>query len=346
MNRVRAPEDTWDRIAPLLGVFGITRLADVTGLDNLGIPVVMAVRPLAPTLSVHQGKGSTLLLARVSAAMEAIEFHHAESACPPAALTSAADRLGLPYDVMSLDMDPGTLFTPATPVEWVEASGIVSGRPALVPLDCVRLPTRRRRPGLRSSTNGLASGNTVAEAALHGLYELLERQAVCQSFVDLTTVTDDRCVPLIDRIRTAGAYLEVAQAPEVMGVRCFLARVWSEDFPVMAAGSGAHSDPGIALSRAIAEAAQSRLTAITGTRDDTLPLYDRVRAGIVKPPEPPSPQYGWRGGVDARFDTVEDEFGRLARRVRRHTGSEPLLVELAAREEYAVVKVVAPGLST
>jgi ribosomal protein S12 methylthiotransferase accessory factor len=63
-HRVRTPEQTLEIITPRLADYGITRLADVTGLDDLGVPVVMAVRPLAATLSVAQGKGATLELAK------------------------------------------------------------------------------------------------------------------------------------------------------------------------------------------------------------------------------------------------------------------------------------------
>ena len=77
---------TLEMIGPLLGRFGITRLADITGLDFLGVPVAQAVRPCAATVTVSQGKGATLAAAMVSAAMEAIELHHAENAVPPPAL--------------------------------------------------------------------------------------------------------------------------------------------------------------------------------------------------------------------------------------------------------------------
>jgi ribosomal protein S12 methylthiotransferase accessory factor len=46
-HRVRSPERTLEIITQRLASFGITRLADVTGFDDLGIPVVMAVRPLS-----------------------------------------------------------------------------------------------------------------------------------------------------------------------------------------------------------------------------------------------------------------------------------------------------------
>src|SRR5919202_3278663 len=82
-HRARFPEETWDIIEPKLTRFGITRIADVTGLDTIGIPVALGIRPLARSLSVSQGKGQTSTLAKVSAAMESIELWHAEHAYPP-----------------------------------------------------------------------------------------------------------------------------------------------------------------------------------------------------------------------------------------------------------------------
>ena len=52
---------------------GITRIANVTGLDRTGIPVVMVVRPNARSVAVSQGKGLTLAAAKASGVMEAAE---------------------------------------------------------------------------------------------------------------------------------------------------------------------------------------------------------------------------------------------------------------------------------
>jgi ribosomal protein S12 methylthiotransferase accessory factor len=118
-HRVRTPEQTLEIITPRLMDYGITRLADVTGLDSLGVPVVMAVRPLAATLSVAQGKGVTLELAKVSAAMECIEFWHAEEAVPAPGMTGIpAASLGLDYRVSDLEEDASSLITEHAPLDW------------------------------------------------------------------------------------------------------------------------------------------------------------------------------------------------------------------------------------
>ena len=57
---------------------GVSRLAEVTDLDLIGIPVFQAIRPAGLSLSVHQGKGVTREAAMIGALMEALECDHAE----------------------------------------------------------------------------------------------------------------------------------------------------------------------------------------------------------------------------------------------------------------------------
>src|SRR5215467_3082672 len=79
------------RARKLFGAFGITRVANVTGLDCIGIPVVMVCRPNARSLSVSQGKGIDLDAARASGLMESIELFHAERINLPLKLGSWND---------------------------------------------------------------------------------------------------------------------------------------------------------------------------------------------------------------------------------------------------------------
>jgi ribosomal protein S12 methylthiotransferase accessory factor len=94
--------DSWAAIDARLGEMRITRVANVTGLDDIGVPVVMACRPMARTLSVFQGKGLTLEAARVSGAMEAIETFHAEEKLELPART--ATRAELAGQVSAVDL--------------------------------------------------------------------------------------------------------------------------------------------------------------------------------------------------------------------------------------------------
>ncbi|MDT8913108.1 YcaO-like family protein [Amycolatopsis sp. PS_44_ISF1] len=353
-HRVRRPEDTWAAVEPLLPRYGITRIADVTGLDVLGIPVMMAVRPLARSLTVSQGKGHTPLLARISAAMESIELWHAENVpLDPVHRATPARELGLPYEIAGIVTDEGSLVTERTPLDWVAATDTHSGRPAPVPWPMVGLPHQVRPwdpPGFLWSTNGLASGNSRAEAALHAIYEVIERDALSRiprgapwQYLDPGSLDDDVCAPLIDRIRAGGATVRITTVDSRFGVPCFAARVWSQDFPVACGGWGTHLDPHVALSRALTEAVQSRLTGIAGSRDDLPAVYERVRVSTEDLTPAPGPTRAWAGSEPpgpGAFDDVEAELAWLSKRVHEVTGTGPLLADLSTTGEFSVVKVL------
>jgi ribosomal protein S12 methylthiotransferase accessory factor len=356
-HRCREPGQTLAAIGPLLGEYEITRLADVTGLDTLGIPVVMAIRPRAATLTVSQGKGATLDAAAVSAAMEAIELWHGEFGVPDAACRGAAVGLELGYRVAELTDLPGSLVTEHTVLDWIPARTI-SGTSTMVPRDLVRMGPRK--PGewafhaLTASSNGLASGNTRAEAIAHALHELIERDA-CAAFaaspppspvsVDLATVPD-YCAAMVCRIQEGGGGLQVVAVPNLFGIPCFLAYLRVEDAFWIASGSGAHSDAAVALSRAITEACQSRLTVIAGSRDDITPELYRPLAEAALPLAAEA-RTKWRdaiAGLGWACGTDEEEAEEASRRISEVTGAEPIVVDLTERPELAVVKVLAPQL--
>lgn len=362
-HRTRHPDQTWEAIRPLLMAYGITRVADVTGLDDLGIPVTMAVRPLARTLSVAQGKGATLAAARVSGAMEAIEAWHGERAVPTADVRAPADDLALPYPVTALESHPGSLVTGRTVLDWITACSAPAGEPVLVPAACVQLGREAHgqwRLHLPSaSTNGLASGNTRAEAVVHALAELIERDTISAltdrrgrgRLIDPDSIEDEHCAALISRVRAAGAWLELWHLPNRFNVPVMSCYLWREDQPaLLVSGSGAHLDPHVALSRAITEAAQSRLTQITGSREDIHPAA--YRPSVHRGPQPATSRgTGW-AQVAAQhttgFATDDGEAEHLAARIKAVTGYSPLVVDLThglhQRREFAVVKVLAPTL--
>jgi ribosomal protein S12 methylthiotransferase accessory factor len=356
-HRVRLPEQTWELIEPLLGDYGITRIADVTGLDVLGVPVAMSVRPLARTLSVSQGKGQNFLLAKISAAMEAMEFWHTEFRHPALAHQGTPARdLDLPYRIEELALGADALITEDTVLDWVTATGLGGGAVAPVPARLVTVPRDERSswfpPGLFWSTNGLASGNNYQEACLHAIYEVIERDAVSRringapaEYVEPMSVDDPGCAEVIERITAAGATLRITRVSSRFDVPCFGATVWSPDFPVVCLGWGAHLDAGVALSRAVTEAAQSRLTMIAGSRDDLPKMYQVVRNNTEEPPPIAGRVISWGEARDVgpgAFDDVTEELAWVCAKITDVTGTEPLCVDLSTVADFAVVKVVMP----
>ncbi|MFE0105851.1 YcaO-like family protein [Streptomyces sp. NPDC059009] len=351
-HRVRRPEETWAAIDARREAFGITRVADVTGLDTLGVPVVMAVRPAAKSLTLSPGQGTSLLLARISAVMGAMERWHAEYACPlPELRRAPACDLELPYKLEELPHAEGSLLGERTPLDWVSAAEVAGGAGALVPRDCVALDHQVadawQPPLLSASTAGLAGGNSYDEAVAHALYEVIERDcgaaagAVADARparVDPTTVDDPQSAAVLRRIAAAGARTEIVSVPNRWGLPYFVCSVRSAGFPAPAVGSGLHSSPEIALGRALAKAAQHRLTAIVGGLDD-------LPAPAFVPPAP-ARSVPWQevSGPGREFTEDTQETQWLAGRLRAVTGRPPLVVDLSTEDDFSVVKVVAPGL--
>ena len=79
-HRAIAPEDTIKNVESKLRIAGVTRVAEITHLDRVGIPVYSAIRPDAAegAVSIYAGKGATKPQAKASAMMESFERFSAE----------------------------------------------------------------------------------------------------------------------------------------------------------------------------------------------------------------------------------------------------------------------------
>ncbi len=359
-HRVCAPEQTWERVRRHLAACGITRVADVTRLDVIGIPVFQAVRPLSRNLSVSQGKGVTPMLARVSAVMEAVELWHAEDVSHLDATRARVADMSLHYDPHTLDLAARSLLGGATVLHWVPGRTLRTGRSAAVPREYLEidhtLAETWQPPLFRVTSNGLSSGNTVEEAVLHGLYEVIERDALtrlqavprsARRAVDPDTVDGEDAAPLLAALRDAGCTVSIVDATGPTGLPTFVTEIWSAGYPHWFGGAGCHLDREVALCRALTEAAQSRLTAVAGTRDDVQSgVYTRVTDWCAQP--------GSRaGGISMAFATVPDaptgdlaaDLQAVAAAVEELSGVEPFAVDLT-RDHIGipVVRVVAPGM--
>jgi ribosomal protein S12 methylthiotransferase accessory factor len=288
--RAEGAANSLARARTVMRALGITRLANVTGLDHVGVPTWLAVRPLALSLSVSQGKGLTHELAQISALMECIELHHAEHFVPRGRMRSlrAAVNDASYVHPLLLPIRPDVAIDDTATVEWVAGRSLSDGSVRWVPRDCIEIdssPPRIQRKIFLSSSNGLASGNTHSEATLHAVCEVIERDQ--ESFwhtrrellldtrpsrLRLNSVTDPNCRWLLDRCREAGLEVVVWHATQEVSVPCFACVLFDRNgktfYPQRASGSGCHPYRRIALSRAITEALQSRLTLIAGGRDD------------------------------------------------------------------------------
>ncbi len=378
-HRACAPEDTIARYEHLLPRFGITRLANITGLDRLGVPVYCGIRPNSRGLAVSQGKGLTKAAAKASAMMEAIESWHAEHAEAPVLYESVARMKETGYavcDIRGLPRCRGAIVREDVPLLLVEGYDILSDEPCWVPWEVASTnfvqPPNHVQTFFMSS-NGLASGNHLLEAITHGLCEVIERDALSLWHIqrqtrrvltgsdgggrlDETALEDPALRELLDdHLAAHGVQAMLWDITSDAGIPTFAATIFDAVAQHMRrplgmfSGYGCHLSPTIALLRALTEAIQSRLGMIAGSRDDLLPaeyencrrIDDLTAMAAARTADTGTPPVL----DDVAATTFEGDVDRLLQAVRS-LGLERVVVVDFSREDIGipVVRVVVPGL--
>jgi ribosomal protein S12 methylthiotransferase accessory factor len=287
-------DDTLAAARKVATELGISRVTDTTWLDRIGIPVYASIRPTSDrhSLAVNAGKGRWPKEAQVGAYMEAIEFAWAESwrHCSKVVTmlpNEIHDQPEFPHSLLSLGPVLGRRIDPSRPIASIAAEEVFTGEQAMVPAELVfnPYPDNSGQVVYGTSTNGLASGNTVDEATVHGLCELIERDISSYYYLDPASLhvpldadsgVPDDVAALVARIETAGLTITLRYVPNPHSLPYFQAHLLEpQDYAPIAisTGIGVHLDPAIAAVRAISEAAQSRLTFIHGGRDDIIDRY-------------------------------------------------------------------------
>jgi ribosomal protein S12 methylthiotransferase accessory factor len=369
-HRLVSPAETVARVRPLLPVMGITRIANVTGLDSIGIPVVTVCRPNARSIAVSQGTGLDLDAARASGLMESIEAYHAETIGLPLRLASY-EELRYAYDVVDPALLPrpaSSRFNPYLPILWIEGFDVIGKTPAWLPYELVHLNyTVAARYGAGhfvASSNGLASGNHLLEAISHGLCEVVERDALARwgllsdeeraaASIDLATVADTGCRLALERFARAGVAVAAWEITSDIAIPAFLCRICERDDQPLrrlpfAEGSGCHPTRAIALLRALTEAAQSRLTLIAGSRDDCFRAdYERLRSlDMLLRWEPSAGARPFANGPGWERATFDEDLALELECLSAAGVEQVIAVDLTKPElDIPVVRVVVPGLA-
>jgi ribosomal protein S12 methylthiotransferase accessory factor len=237
-------------------------------------------------IQIANGKGLSPLSAKVSAMMEAIEDWHAEFPETPFRNASAAELCREGATVVRASELPRyraeVHLTDQRRIDWVQGEQLPPGQPVWLPA-CSAFAVEPML--LNGDSNGLASGNHIVEATLHGLYEVIERDAIGRltngglilpsgksRFVDLNTLPLGPLTMLRARLQRAEVSLKLIRVESLAPISTFWAVLADPQSPFACTyvnfGHGSHLSPTVAALRAITEAAQSRLTFIHGSRED------------------------------------------------------------------------------
>jgi ribosomal protein S12 methylthiotransferase accessory factor len=362
------PSETLARVEPLMKTAGITRLADITDLDRVGIPVYSAIRPSAEggAISVYNGKGRTKEEAKVSALMEGFERFSAEVRGYNIVRKGVAEfRAGHnAIDPMDLILTPASAYHLMNqPVGWVKGVDLNAVGETWVPASAVFHPyvSKHDLALFRTSTNGLASGNNLEEAVLHGLCEVIERDAWSLAEGrrkingDVIVPNDGPVKELVDMFGNKGIEIHLKNLTSDIGVPTIAAAaddVIMQDPALLTLGIGTHLDPQVAAVKALLEVAQSRLTQIHGAREDTVKGehsrklgYERMKRINKMWLTDSGPQVSLSELPKLDTDDIYDDIQVLLSRLNSRGLKSTVVVNLTRRDlGIPVVRVIIPGL--
>jgi ribosomal protein S12 methylthiotransferase accessory factor len=381
--RTRTAEATDAILATVRPRVGVTRVAEITHLDTLGVPCYSAIRP-GCGVSAYSGKALDAREARVGAQMEALEATLAYDSRVP---TRRATHDELAKDEPALDPERLPVVGSerrnlrAVELEWVRGWNLQMGHPIWLPSEAVFLSQGPKPPWYRSS-NGLAAGNCLAEALAHAVAEIIERDAL--TIQALTTELGPlsgllRCLarstsappragtspsrasypfvtlqslpsPLravIERVERAGARIDLRWIASDVAVPVFICLIHEAHAgsDLIHAGSGAHPDAAVAARRAITEAAQSRLTFIHGVREDLAqPAVTRATPPADGWFDPNAPRVDFAALRSRTLPDVVDDLRHMVDALARAHLDEVYAVDLSHPEiPFAMARVIVPG---
>ncbi len=359
------------RLMTMRDAIGITRVADITGLDTIGIPVMQAVRPFSLSNAVSQGKGMDATAAAVSAILEAAETAFSERVANFDIAIASAESLGVPAGRFDRFLLGG-----AAPdwrgmdTAWVTARDLLSGASQPVPFELVHTAYVEKplaHDGMfAASTTGLAAAFTEDDAIVHGILECIERDAIARAHrthgffqrfrLDAATIDDSAVGDLLQKLAAKGLLVGLWHAPSPFGVPviwCHLMEVGDAALlPYPADGWAAGLDPAAAIVHAICEAAQTRLAAISGARDDitraSYPKYpDRANIETHRRllADGPCP-LGFDAIAEPNTETDGDARSTLLTRLSDNDISSVLsvAVDTSPIAELSVVRIIMPEL--
>jgi oxazoline/thiazoline synthase len=338
------------------------------------------------------GKGISEAQAKASALCEAIERYSGERTGAEVIVTASfremKERFGddaiHPNDVMhysdrqlaeretwnekesKFNRVPETL-NESVPIDWTPVWSLTHARHKYLPTQLLYYESKASADCdtfySMGCSNGSASGNTLEEAVLQGLCELVERDAVAlwwynrlrKPGVAVESFEEPYLLDLIGHYQTLGREAWALDITSDLGIPAFAAasRLCAGPEERILFGLGCHLDARIALQRAFAEMNQM-LGMAKGDENAGLPIEDEETLSWLKtatlanqpymaPDETVAPKRREDYPSLHTGDLLEDI--RLCRRVVEECGMEVLVLDQTRPNvKMPVVKVIVPGL--
>ena len=341
-HRIIPPNETIKNNEEKCKIAGITRITEITHLDRIGLPVFSAIRPTSQdgAISIYGGKGISSEHAKASAMMEGFERYSAEkqdenlvtgtvSEISSKGNTIDIESLNLPKDFKKENIELLNL-------EWNICHDLISGDDYYVPSNAIYHPyvleDNSCQSLFKSNTNGLASGNSLEEAILHGMFEVIERDAWSifelthknYKQIDLDSIESETVNDALSKFSENDIKIKLMDFTADVNIPTIAASADDtllKDAGLLTLGIGTHLDPEVAVLRALTEVAQSRATQIHGAREDT------VRADFAR-----TAGYERMKRINKYYFQEEDEKIRLSDIENRSTDSITKDIDIVLEE--------------
>ncbi|WP_206922545.1 YcaO-like family protein [Alicyclobacillus suci] len=361
-SRVVKMDETFERINSIRDLIGISRIANISGMDRLGVPNYSSYVPdnQSGQITVFGGKGTSALEAKIGAIMESVERVCATHDFNRVFFNKLKNihkgiRVLDPRDLIIHDE---AQFLLDKLLDWVLAWELQSGEAVLIPA-CAAYHLYRGEFKLFEDTSvGLASGNTYLEAILHGLLEVLERDSLSIAqisgnapLVNLNSLPKE-LMDFVENVTNRNIELQIRYLPNEYRVPAFYAIGIDKEVSnvrYINAGIAAHPNPTIAIRQAVLEVCHSRGVITTGARED----LDQIDISVPYEEYLRSVLYMF---IDDRidfdsigdfpvFDDLWDEFNETKRRLLT-AGFFDLVFYDLTNPQYGVpvVRVIIPGM--
>lgn len=273
-----------------------------------------------------------------------------------------------------------------TTLEWVEGYDLMSKQPMFVPLNvvvCPYTPADAAAKIFYSHTNGLASGNTIEEAICHAICEVVERDAlsIADTIDALAPAVRQLCLRgetenpvnrkrapanlsrrvaldtlppiatgVVRKMEQAGLRVSLRDVSAAIGIatlECTCIGEGPNGGQVAHGGCGSHPDARVAVTRALTEAAQSRVAHIQGGRED---LPDIIRETVPSGPrgaEVEKDSYSFATIPTVENANIDDDIRYLLNRLSDAKFEQVVVVDLTQAElGVPVVRAVIPQAET
>ena len=374
-NRANDAPALLRRLEALMPAIGVTRVGELSHLAPHAYPVYQSARPkllLHPSIGQNsgaQGKGKTATQAKISCLMESIEGFSAEPREPRLVRGTFAylsNHHAIIDPACILHRIKAPLATKLEPLMWTDVYHAGLEAPVLVPAESIYsyLPVKtfQTMSHFAASSNGLGGGATYLEAAVHGIYEVIERYYLAMlegglATIECLTEFEHKNFDLAAFKESFGGEFELqlfaVKIPSLTNLPMIVCKLANGDHAPT--GFGCCGDVDTAIDRAISEALQSYATLISGAREDIdkIGKGDRIRSSKhigVRGFDVPRQRTLWiseyREQIHSmEYATLRDEFVAAVDWLFK-AGYENVFIANLTRfgVDVPVVKVVAAGL--